>query len=308
MIDWPAYTRIPLKAQLWERETWFREGLASAERAFADPGAMLWKTALVMIKADGLVSGRAPAIVRTLHDHELSIVAAETIVLTRFHWRELWRYQLTSATLDRLAINDLVLRDRALLLLLRHDGALDVPASVGLSARKGPSDLASQPPDCLRRVLAQPNRIFSFLHVADEPADLLREMAILLDEQTRDRIFAAVATGTLAPDDRRLVDNTLADSARNARPLDVTESLQRMSEAALRNGAASPAIHDALDRMRRGERISWRPFVDAIAEAGIEVEHWDLATLGASFIVYDEPGASKVIKGVDASLWRRQPS
>ena len=45
-------------------------------------------------------------------------------------------------------------------------------------------------------------------------------------------------------------------------------------------------------------------FASAIDVIGVEIDRWDLGTLGASFIVYDEPGTSKLITSVDAALWR----
>jgi len=314
MTEWAAFTRMALKAATYEREPWFREGLSDAAEILGDGVAeIIRNSALVLIKPDGLVSGRLPRIAAYLRGKGFSITAASTVELTRFHWREMWRYQLTSATLDRLAVNDLVLSGSAVLLLLRHEGALDVPASVWLSGQKGPSDIASQRPDCLRRFLEQPNRIFSFIHVADEPADVVRELAILLDQPGRRRALAATAAGRIEPGDQAVLDAVMAAFDGPRHSLSATEAVERV-EAAVRgaasaNGFSARALDD-LARMRRGERIAWRPFAEAIARVGAPLDRWDFAALGAAFIEYDEPGTSKLIKGVDANLWRTsvQPS
>lgn len=311
MTDWKSFTRIPLKAHLYERETYFREGLTDAIEVLGNSAAeAIQKAVLLLIKPDGLVSGKASTVVNFLHTNDFSIVAVEMQTLTRFHWRELWRYQLTSATLDRLAVNDIVLRDRALLLLLRHNGDLSVPAAVWFSGLKGPSDISAQQPECLRRILAQPNRIFSFIHVANEPADVLRELAIILDEPTRRRVLMAFAKGEISSDDQNVLDKTLAMSNSTARVLDAQESLMRAEEALRQAGSPEPSAAAAiqwvladLERMRRGERILWRPFAQAFVSTGIHLDRWDLATLGANFIVYDEPGTSKLIQAVDAKFW-----
>lgn len=312
MTEWTAFTRIPLKARLYERETYFREGLADAIDVLGRCAiAALQKAALVLIKPDGLASGKASTIVSFLRARGFSIAAIEEPTLNRFHWRELWRYQLTSATLDRLAVNDLFLCDRTLLMLLVHEGDLDVPASVWLSTQKGPSDISAQPPDCLRRLLAQPNRILSFFHVADEPADVLREMAVLLEEPSRRRMMSALSNSTLLSHDQGVLDRALAISDETAKSLDVRHSLRR-AEIALREAGNGKAINDIaaqsvvadLERMRRGERIMWRPFVHALQATGTQLDQWDLLMLGAAFIIYDEPGTSKLIKAVDAERWR----
>jgi hypothetical protein len=306
-----SFTRIPLKAQLYARETYFREGLRDAIEVFGEnAAAALRKAAILLVKPDGLASGKASTVVSFLRANDFSIVAVELASLDRLHWRELWRYQLTSATLDRLAINDLVLRDQALLLMLRHNGDLDVPAAVWLSGLKGPSDISSQGAGCLRRLLAQPNRIFSFIHVADEPADVLRELAVMLDDATRWRVLSAFANGAISSADQNVLDETLATSDRTARALDIQVSLRRVEHALsivgsgkLSTKAAKGQVLADLDLMRRGERILWHPFVHALAATGVRLDRWDLATLGANFIVYDEPGASKLIKAVDPKLW-----
>jgi Nucleoside diphosphate kinase len=314
-MEWVALTRIPLKAQLYERETYFREGLNNALEVLGDDAfTLIRRAALVLIKPDGLVSGKASTITGFLRAHGFSIVAVEMPVLNRFHWRELWRYQLTCATPDRLAVNDLVLRDRALLLMLRDPGGLRVPATVHLSGLKGPSDIASQSADCLRRLLAQPNRIFSFFHVADEPADLVRELAVLFEAPVRRRLLSALRRDTLADTDRAILEEALSASDRNARELSAEASLRRAEEALRDIDHGEPSVAAALEharrdfeRMRRGERICWRDLAKALAATGVRLDAWDLATIAASYIVYDEPGTAKQIKGVDRDLWLREP-
>jgi hypothetical protein len=54
-----------------------------------------------------------------------------------FHWREWWRYQLTLATLDRLAVNELLLTGAPALLLVRDEKASPLPGTVRLTSLKG---------------------------------------------------------------------------------------------------------------------------------------------------------------------------
>jgi len=308
---WHGLTRSPIKARLYKRDTYFREGLADAGEILGPAlEPILRRSALLMVKPDGLAAGKAAEIVRFLATHGYAPRAVETPALGRFHWRELWRFQLTSATADRLAVNDLFLRGNALLLLLQgpEEG---LPATVRLSGLKGPSDTAAQPPDCLRRRIGQPNRVFSYFHVADEPADLLRELAVLLDAPARRRVLALLGAGELPPADRHALDEALAASGRNARDLDGAAALGRAFAAVERVGAGLAAALPALDRVRRdlrtmdrGGRIAWRPFAGAVAKAGIVLDPWDLAALGAAFIVYDEPGFAKQILPPDPAEWR----
>jgi hypothetical protein len=301
-----ALTRIPLKAQLYARETYYREGWASlVDGLGADAVEVLRTTALLMVKADGIAAGKVGIVVRFLRDNGFEIVAVETPPLAGFVWRELWRFQLTCATMDRLAVNELVMRDRGLLLLLRDTRPDDIPSSVRLGILKGTADPATQSATCLRRLLGQPNRVLSYIHVADEPADVARELGILITAEQRRRVVAALRNTTTGQEDARRLEEISAMSAATSRSFDPQRALDRV-EAVLRM-AGDPTVTDTISRMRRGERISWRPFAAALETTGITFDPWDLATLGTSFIVYDEPGTSKQIVGVEPGRWR-QPS
>lgn len=306
-MEWASLTRLAEKAQLYSNETYFREGLAEAQELLGDGiSAAFDHAATIMIKPDGLTSGKARAIVDFLRAHGFTIVGVQLTELSRHQWRELWRYQLSAASLDRLAVNDLILRNRALLLLLRHDGPRDVPASVWLASLKGPADVARQPPGCLRKLLGQPNRLFSAFHVADEPADILRELVILFDLPLRRALLATLAGGgPLAVADQDVLDTTIAESERTARSLDAGSALQRAERAVEGiEGDAAERVRLDLARMRGGEPIAWRPFAAAVRAAALPLDRWDLAILGANFIAHDEAGRSKLIGGVDLDLWR----
>ncbi len=309
MIDWNQLSRIPLKAELYDRETYFREALSQAERLLGGRAkSVLHRSALMMIKPDGLISGKAPQIIDFLREHDLEIVAVRGFTMHRLQWRELWRYQLTASTLDRLMVNDLVFANPCLMLCLRDVSEAALPATVRLSVLKGPSDVSQQTPDCLRSRMAQPNRVFSLFHVADEPADLLRELAIFLDTADRAAVFDALARGVLADAERRLLEATVAESVRAPRSLDAHQALVRARQAFDGRAASLDAtdrdrIEADLNAMAAGRRIAWHPFARALAACDLGLDPWDLTILGASFIVYDDPGASKQIVAAGQSPW-----
>ena len=221
-VGWEALTRSPLKARLYTQEAHFREGLAATEACYGDRlTALLHRTALLIVKPEGLAAGKALPIMTFIHDHGFVPVGVTYRRLSRLQWREIWRYQLSAATLDRIAVNDLMLRDPVLILLLNDTHALHIPASVRLSALKGPSDIARQSATCLRRLLNQPNRLFSLLHVSDEPADLLRELAILFDPTTLRRLLPRLSAHTLAPASARRLQRILELATQSTRTFDL---------------------------------------------------------------------------------------
>jgi len=82
-----------------------------------------------------------------------------------------------------------------MLLVLRDDITNEESNASGrLSQLKGP--VGHSKPGDLRSVLRSPNRTLNFVHSADEPADMVREIGLLLDRSARrDLIHQVLASG-----------------------------------------------------------------------------------------------------------------
>ncbi|WP_320777273.1 nucleoside-diphosphate kinase [Streptomyces sp. CRN 30] len=311
MVDWPALTRSRTKRELYARETYFREGLADAEEvADGQLSTVLHEGALLVVKPDGLASGQLLPVLDYLGEHGFTVAGARDLLFQPFHWRELWRYQLTSATLDRLAVNELVLgAGPALLLLLRGEPGHLLPGAVRLSTLKGSATLEMQKPGTLRALLGQPNRILSYVHVADEPADLLRELGLLLDPAARRALLGSLVNGAPAAEDEDTLRRARERFAAPVRSLDRADALERVTRAVdeAGPGPAADAARYRLERMARDERVAWRPFLAELDAAGARPDRWDLAVLGTYVIEYDEPGFAKVLTNPDARSWESVP-
>ncbi len=150
--------------------------------------------------------------------------------------------------------------------------------------------------------------------MADEPADLLRELAILLDTPQRRRLLAALGGEGPAAADLQTLRKMIAQSSANARDLDAQTCVQRILysvEKALQNSTAEDQVtlrflQAELLQMNLNQRISWRPFAKALQRSGVHVDEWDLAMIATNCILYDEPGYSKSIVGVDPLTWLQQ--
>ncbi|MFH8337107.1 hypothetical protein [Streptomyces sp. AM6-12] len=310
-LDWSALTRSQTKRKLYARETYFREGLSDAEEVLAERlPAALRDGALLMLKPDGLAAGRLIPVLDYLGEHGFTVTAAREFRFQPFHWRELWRYQLTSATLDRLAVNELLLgAGPALLLLLRSESGHPLPGTVRLSTLKGSATLEAQRPGTLRALLGQPNRVLSYVHVADEPADLLRELGLLVDAADRRALLDSLAGGAPTAEDQATLDRARERFAAPSRSLALADVLDRVTRAveAAGPGRAADAARHRLARMARGERVEWRPFLADLAAAGAHPDRWDLAALGTYVIEYDEPGHPKMLTNPDPQSWVSAP-
>jgi hypothetical protein len=215
----------------------------------------------------------------------------------------MWRYQLTSATIDRLALNDLIYVGTGLLLLLRDQRPGSRPATMRLASLKGSADLAKQKPGTLRDLLAQHNRNFSYIHVADEPADLVRELGLLLDPARRLAALTGLTADGPGPDDLARLDELLAaERAATHRSFAADAATEAVLDALKRSGHGDRAIR-LLERMRLGEPVGWVEVAEAVHRSGAAVDRWDLAAVGASLIVCDEPGETKLIANPDPDSW-----
>ncbi|MFL6137861.1 MAG: nucleoside-diphosphate kinase [Frankiaceae bacterium] len=310
--NWSALTRMPVKAYHYELDTWFREGLSEAREACGDRwDEVLHRSTLMLVKPDGLATGKLKAIRDFLAAHGFSVIGAELFHFDRYTGRELWRHQHTLATLDRLAVNDVVLQaGPTLLLLLRSDGRHVAPASVHLSSLKGKADMSQQAADSLRSILNRPNRMCSMIHCADEPADLIRELNLLMDPVPRRRLLAQLADGTSSTADEELVDRVLHSGEFGGVTLDHDAAVQRIDQLARERGEERPELAEPARQVRawlagaaRGELLPWREFAGVLASLELELDVWDLVITGSSHILEDEPGAFKVIGNPPPGAW-----
>ncbi|MEV8511994.1 nucleoside-diphosphate kinase [Dactylosporangium sp. NPDC051484] len=304
---------MPRKVEYYRRESYFREALADATDIFGTSiDSVLHNAAFLMMKPDGLLAGKLNTVYSFVIEHGFSVVAVEYLTFSCHMWRELWRYQLTSATLDRLALKDaLFLSQPSLALLLRSDGQHDLPGTVRLSELKGSANLKTQAAGTLRSQLRQPNRVFSLVHFADEPADLVRELGVLFPQDVRRRMLAALSSGKLADADRDTLREALARDGSSAKSFTLADAVDRV-DAALDALVVSRPDHEpriagvraVLDQATSGVVIDWRWLVRELSALDCRVDEWDLTVIGSYAIIADEPGEPKVIDNPDPMAWR----
>ncbi|WP_416959397.1 nucleoside-diphosphate kinase [Streptomyces sp. Agncl-13] len=314
---WPHLTRDPAKERCYDRETYFREALGDAVEIFgADFVPGMRRSALLLLKPDGLVAGKLRPTSTFLQDHGFRVVLAKEVFLGGHRWREMWRYQLTTATLDRLAVNECFLTaGPSLLLLLRHDAEDTLPATVRLAGLKGSADPLSRAPGTLRGALGQHNRVLSYVHAADEPADLIRELGVLSDALERRSVLARLAADESGPQGEEELAQALWRHGGAGRDLCSSSALTRVTRQVRSCAPGGPSalgpwtrLLDQMESMAQGARIDWRALRRDLEATKVQVDDWDLAALGADFTVHDEPEFSKTLGGPDLEAWSRAAS
>ncbi|MET8679636.1 nucleoside-diphosphate kinase [Streptomyces sp. NPDC004647] len=313
-VPWPSLTRIPAKERLYARETYFREGFGDAQDTLGPSlASALHHSALLMLKPDGLAAGKLRPTCAFLEEHGFRVVGVRELGFDRLRWRELWRYQLTTATLDRLAVNEYFLSaGPALLLLLCDNGRHPLPASVRLGTLKGSAGPAGRKPGTLRGALGQSNRVLSLVHTADEPADVVRELGLLFDGPERRALLSGLARGRPTAEHTQELAAALDRYGGPGRSLSGAESLRRVRAAveARRAAGGTPAgraerVLARLAEIREGGLIDWRAFARDLEALELTVDRWDLAVLGSHCIRCDEADHPKLLEGPDPEAWIR---
>ncbi len=208
------------KAGRYCDDIYFRESWNQARELLPDPEPILRANTYVLIKPETVATGCVELLLTLIRDRGYRLLDLLPVLLDRHRTRAMWQYQLNAAPLATLATVDLIIScgPAAIALLAEEPGARQpgVSASERLSAMKGGSFGTRRPTD-LRALLGGTTRLFSFLHVPDEPADLVRELGIWFDHTARHRVYRTlagasgdIAAGPAIPDVARRLEREVS--------------------------------------------------------------------------------------------------
>ncbi|WP_037622961.1 nucleoside-diphosphate kinase [Streptomyces aureus] len=288
----PLLTCHPDKQRLYGADTYYQESHDQLAALTADVTGFAHRHAMLLLKPDAVVARRLETAVDWLSARGFRIVGAAVTRLTRTMIRSLWYFQWNLATPYRRRLAALFLEDAdALVLLVRPENDLDVPASVELTRLKGPTDPDARRPGQLRHLLGRYSYLLNLVHTPDEPADVLRELAVHFDDTGRDRLFRSA----LADEDRTEDALDLAarlHAATEPRDLDFEPALARLRATVSEYGGADP-----LAPPRALLETAWR--------RGTVLDPWDTVVVGSKVLPMRQPGRAPVLDGADADTWRR---
>jgi nucleoside diphosphate kinase len=184
-------TAAPGKRQQYTADPLLREGWATlvgvlgweAALRFAAEIAMAW------LRPDVAAAGAIGDVAARIEAAGFVAVGAAVVRLGRADVRALWWWQLKRATAERLLLLDAVAAlGRGLVVLYRHP---DGDPAQRLTLLKGGNDPAGRAPDSLRSVAGSPNRLLTMVHTSDDPADVVRELAVFLPWRERAALAAS---------------------------------------------------------------------------------------------------------------------
>jgi Nucleoside diphosphate kinase len=299
---------LPGKVRRYREEVFSREVWQDFETVVGERSReLLHLHGMVLFKPDGIVGGvldKALEILRNLH---FEPVGGAIVQLDRHMTRWLWLYRFNSASIERVWLHDRInCAGPSLLVVLRDELAIpghSIPAAVRLTDCKGPSRPERRRPDQLRTRLGVDDRLLNFVHTSDEPADVVRELGILLTPQERRLLLRRVmaresweewfATHRTALEaEPRSFDPavTISNLERTAKEMQLaarSESARRLWAGIARSAAAATAD----DETATAEL--WR-LIKPVAD---NVDAWDVVCLGAREIQFDEPGVERQTLG-----------
>ncbi|WP_341718650.1 nucleoside-diphosphate kinase [Micromonospora sp. FIMYZ51] len=300
--DWFALTASDRKRQAYAQDLHFRESWADVVDLFgAERHAKLGALAMFTFKADGVAGRRLRATMEFFDTHGFRVVGVAPFQHNRQSMRAVWQYDWHMYPVERLLLCSVMHAAAPTLLLLlvdtRYDGV--VPGTMRLSELKGSNAVAERQEQHLRTVLAPPHKVINFVHVADEPADLVREIGILFERDVR-RILLTQA--------RDHFDDDLADLAEAE--IDRLERRCPASdfdiEAAFERLAARGVAGADLDRLRaaRGaaEKLSWDELVSVVDPAEPDLV-WDFVRIATEVLPMERPGFTGTMPAPTSAEW-----
>ena len=203
-------TTDPGKRQQYTADPLLREGWATLTGVLGSEASLRFasETAIVWLRPDVAAAGAIADVAGRIEAAGFIAVGAAVVRLGRADVRALWWWQLKRATAERLLLLDAVAAlGPGLMVLYRHP---DGDPAQRLTRLKGGNDPAGRAADSLRSVAGSPNRLLTMVHTSDDPADVVRELAVFLPWRERAALVASAWACGSPASSPALLDGPLA--------------------------------------------------------------------------------------------------
>ena len=270
-----AANKAAVPADLFVKEAWRDWRSGALEGRLPD----LERLSLLMIKPDGVVSGKVRPALAYLDRCGFDCLSARIVRLDRVAIRAIWMNDWQGYSLDRLGFCDLLYTAGPALVLLVHDRRGGDPArrAAGdeplcrLTLLKGSCDPALRRPGQLRSVLGARGRVINHVHVSDTLFDAIRESGILLSRDER------------------------ADALRRQSAHRIEATVERLEAATIRHELGIVAALRRLPlpvrhAVESGAGLPLEELLSVAIDHRDPVARWDLVALAAEAIEHEEAG------------------
>jgi hypothetical protein len=238
----PWLARDDRKRAVFPDDPYFWEGWASY-RAARPAGRALTRLTFLLVKPEAIAGRRVEPILEFVRSAGFLVVGTWPVRMGRHEVRNLWRYSLNELPIAHIRALEMLVTAGQLFLVglsLGRDACLDrvdrgqVTAAELLSRGKGSSS-RPEASGTLRQRLGCPALMLNFVHAPDEPADVLRELAVLCDANLQEQVISRLIAAAEWPPER--FDATRREAAATmtsqyasspAHDLDIEATFRRM--------------------------------------------------------------------------------
>ncbi|WP_067657574.1 nucleoside-diphosphate kinase [Nocardia harenae] len=289
-------TPQPEKVTAYRGDTYVAETVEQLERLGVDPAAFATGHSMLLLKPDAIVARAVEPTLKWLGDNDYRVVAADRVPVNRHLARALWYYAWNIASPERRRLADLLVDISDALVLVVTAPADPLPVPVRLARAKGPTDPRRRRPGELRHLLGRDNYLLNLVHTPDDPADVLRELAIYFPEPRRAQIIgqtsraAAGDAGVAALEHASAVDRAGALAA---------ELYAVTPERSFDHDAALERIRDDLAPADSDPAT----LLNTALTHGTPVDPWSAIVLGSRVLPMRAGTGAQTLRPVTATDW-----
>ncbi|MBF6344499.1 nucleoside-diphosphate kinase [Nocardia cyriacigeorgica] len=291
-----ALTTQPEKVHAYVGDTYVRESVDQLDRSGVDAAKFAREHSLLLLKPDAIVARAVEPTLEWLADNGFRVVDADRVTGDRLLARALWYYSWNIASTERRRLADLLVGICDVLVLVVAGADTELPVPVRLTDAKGPTDPRKRRPGELRHRLGQHSYLLNLVHSPDDPADVLRELAILFDEPRRGELISRAAAGAdRSADARQLAAELYASTP--ARDFDKAVAARRLIAEAGDAGIRLPGDIDPESDpdCARLLTTAW--------DQGVELDPWSVIVLGSYVLPMRVGTQPQTLRPVTASDW-----
>ena len=185
------------------------------------------------------------------------------------------------------------------------------PRRFGSRRSRGRAYPERRQPDSIRVALGAGNRMLTYVHTADEPADVARELGLLFDASARERLAAQLRELLQLPVGiDGAIERIYGDYS--AGPTDVATA-EWKTRAALELALSGPSAErsrarSALERLEQASAIGslpWRAFIADTRAAAPALDPWFPTIIGTELVEHDQSGATPLLDDGTLEDWQR---
>lgn len=267
----------------------------------------LWSLGSVLFKADSILRGNGLRGIRILEDNGFRIRAVRAVQFSDERVDLLWHYSLGRHSHSRVK---LLKRLQALspslyLIVEPSNDESHLPCSVRITEFKGQTELTKRHKSTLRYLMGDPqSAFFNFVHTADEPADLVRELGLLFDASQREAITRDIISGS-RPNAERVFETLKAGLPRC--DLNFSRSIDRLqNRIALMESLSETEradLHKAAGGLNEAGYDSWLQLRNRLSRHGIQVEELDDLTIAGELVELKQEKPTQLFPSCEAHHW-----